>query len=364
MPVDEKEIGERLTKLRALRKEHGSRGVTLVPDLAFLALIDDLADAADATLELLKSAKPHRAYSLAKVALRASQRMLVVAADPDYTKIGVRTWLSTRLTAAGELPEGDSKTLQEWLKLTPAAKALADEQIAELKSKPWRTETFMWDNPAPDVTTAFLALGREQHVSFQLPPTGLKLDKEGMVTVAEKPRTAAEVAPIVLTALDIATRDATDSLKKRIVLLREEKARRLAAAAAVAAAKRKAGGLPEYKDDLGMYLQGLGVSNEEKPLPGTQVQTLTETFDDITVTAQVDIDNGSHSATLIFKGPLMEDLLKQVYLKFPDLQMPRVDGFFKVDLPEPMKLPVTATLGEIQDTNGISLVPLLVTKLD
>jgi len=155
-----------------------------------------------------------------------------------------------------------------------------------------------------------------------------------------------------------------DALRKRISLLREAKARRLAAAAAEAAAKRAAGGLPEYKDDLGLYLQGMGMATEERALPETRLQTLTETFDDVTVTAQVDVDNAPHSATLIFKGALTEALMKQVYVKFPDLQLPRVDGFFKVDLPEPLRVPITATLGEMQDTGGVSLLPLVVTKLD
>src|SRR5919197_3447056 len=139
---------ERVTKplqsLRQLRSMHGFRAETLVPDLAFIGLVDDTIEATEEALQLVVGPRPHRAYAMVRVAFEAAQRLLVLATTQDYVRLGTRAWLYYVGKDQSLRKQTDSKNLikdyrdqiiQSWALRYKDAEAVVEAEMEILRKR-------------------------------------------------------------------------------------------------------------------------------------------------------------------------------------------------------------------------------------
>ena len=83
----------KLDQLKALRQGFVIRAERLAADVAMVGLIDDLLDAAHSAVELSRSGALSSAFPQTRTVFEAAQRVIAVATDDDYLRVGTRAWL-------------------------------------------------------------------------------------------------------------------------------------------------------------------------------------------------------------------------------------------------------------------------------
>ena len=158
---------ERVAQLRNnlfnLRSLHGFRAETLVPDIAFIGLVDDTLGAADEALQLVAGHRPHRAYAMVRVAFEAAQRLLVLATAEDYVRIGTRAWLYY---------VGRDEALR--------IRSLVQSEMANLR-KIKRPDNFLGRDMADAVGTAYAVLAKA--TSSELPADVVEVTRDAYRTL-------------------------------------------------------------------------------------------------------------------------------------------------------------------------------------
>ena len=335
--------------VRRYRQQHGFRAWTLAPDLALVGLTDDLTDAAETALDLLASARPYRAYMMARVAFEAAQRLLILATTPNYLQLGVRAWVYYQekdsefepSRASGENPDREEQILAVWERYCPEARALiaAERTFLQTTRGP---DNFLRRNLADAAqeayavlagwrgrevpktsrtdSTVYKVLSRDSHACVRLEPRGFKIDADGFVEVIEGTRDASVVGGPVTQSLDISLGEAHTALEYRMERLRAEHARKLS----LALSSPHTSPLPplptNFVPDLGLELSGEGWGDRQIAFPGVPVSKIgTLPGGALSFTVRTSSDSEARTATFDFKG-VQRVALERANLRSPSCQ--------------------------------------------
>ena len=390
-------VKKKLERLRSLRVEHGIRAETLIPDLAFIGLVDDVLDATETAMELLDSSRPYRAYAMVRVAFEACQRVLVIATADDYVGTGTRAWIyyaakDAALKTSGEdeyLAAVEEEYLSAWARYSDSArevmarekdvlksfrrgspdnflgKSLAKEVVSAYAKLAEVPESELPDNTAELNRAVYSALCRDTHACPRLDVACLRIDSQGYVHVDEKSRDAAEVERCVLTGLDPILSEAIAALSHRMHARQRQHAEQLRESHATSQGQFAA---PEhYLPDMGLKLLETGAGHMTQTFVEVPIQELYR-YEDGSFTCNVGIDfiGGPHMMTLDFRGDSQDALESLLQRWAPDALALLNQQDAIVGLDAPMSCTIFAVLGEVQ-TNASELeqfIPLMVTRVE
>lgn len=389
--MDQK-LSKRLNELKRLRQHHGFRAETLVPDLALIGLVDDIIDAVETAVLLLQGDKPHRAYSMARVAFEAAQRLLVIGTAEDYTRIGTRAWLYYQLKDEALGIESDAEDeparkqiIAVWEDRFPAASEVAStEREALIKQEKQRTpDNFLGINLGDAVNDAYKAIAavngatvpedaakidrkayqslcRDTHACVRLEPRGIRIDSDGFVEVEERIRERTLVEKGVLISLQTSLSEAIAAVNFRLTRRRLDQMTQIRETAAGTPPTDLP---PSYLPDLGMFLVEQGIGVAALVFPGVPLAHFRELPDGtISTSVASGIPPDAHLATFDFKGEARVKLITRLKEEFPDagVDAPNGDTPMRIDLPVPVSLNITAAVGNIQKNEHEQFVPLVV----
>jgi hypothetical protein len=217
-----------LSKLAHLRERFEIRADLLPADLALTGLLDDLLDASSAAIEFAERST-RAIYPLVRTAFEAAQRIVALATDDDYLRVGTRAWLYYQHKDASVRRKTESEKADRWLDTVVSrmsdiwsphneqAQASLDDASSRLrdngKKKPRPPDNFMGQDLADVVQDRYprifgpaeihsdvkqmnrgiyAALSRDSHARLRLEPAALTILPNGTVGVI--PRRVDETA--------------------------------------------------------------------------------------------------------------------------------------------------------------------------
>lgn len=388
------DINSRLQRLQQLRSEHGIRGVTLVPDLALVGLIDDVIDAAETALELLATAHPYRAYSMVRTAFEASQRLLIIGTSSDYAGIGTRAWLYYRAkdNALGEVGDGardqeiEDQFVETWEQRFPLAREVVEREKATLDvlRKKRSPDNFLGKSLAPAAQRAYEqlmgendeqlpdsipvnraiygGLSRESHACLRLDPMSIRIDTDGYVELGESPRDADAVARNVELGLD-------DILREAIAATEHRLRKRRAAHVADLKQQLQESSVAEqdgYAPDLGCHLVETGLGGNGIEFPNVPLLVIGSLADGTVCSTSTAGDGSSeYVATFEFRGEARAALMARITDEDPELaaELDALKPEETVELAQPVLVDIRAELGVLQTNEAEVFIPLNVLRL-
>jgi hypothetical protein len=383
------QVDKFLDTLQKLRVEYSFRAETLIPDIAFVGLIDDCLDAGKTALELLESPRPYRAYSMVRVAFEANQRLLPLATSPDYVRLGTRAWLYyikkddfNKEIDKNALGPAAEQLVNIWSKYYHQAQQLAQEELAKLV-KQKGPDNFLGRNLADvatecysilalekgntvpsdstDINRKFYAsLSRDTHTCLRLEPDQLRIDADGFIEVKERPRDPKDIARNVITGLGVIFIETIAAINYRISKRRQENTEYMMSSLGNFHTE-----LPnDYIPDLGLYLaqQGFKGVSYFYEVPIGRIAELPDG------TLSTKLGNGygpdARLATFDFKGQAREVMLKIIFEIFPAIVFTKTENEPSyVELPKPIPVTIKAELGKEQKTEQESVVPFIVIEV-
>jgi hypothetical protein len=375
--------------LKQLRLQYGFRAETLVPDIVFIGLVDDCIDAGQTALELIKSPRPYRAYSMVRVAFEASQRLLPLATSSDYIRLGTRAWLYykqkdgiIRGIDKDSIGPAAEQILNTWANYYPSAHQIALEELAVLNNQKG-PDNFLGRNLAEVTTESYLILAQERgssassdsaeinrkfyatlsrdtHACLRLDLSELRVDSDGFIEVKERPRDPKEVARNVIVGLGAIFTETIAAIKYRISKRRQANATHLI----TTLGESHTDLLDGYFNDLGKYLvlQGFG---GESVFPDVPIGRIAE-LQDGTLSTSLVVGFGTEAkmATFDFKGHARQAMLAIISEEFPDVIISNEQNTLHyIDLPKPISVIIKAELGCEKQTGTESFVPFIVTQV-
>lgn len=378
-----------LDTLQKLRLQYGFRAETLLPDIAFVGLIDDCIDAGQTALELLESPRPYRAYSMVRVALEASQRLLPLATSSDYIRLGTRAWLYynqkdgiIRGIGKNSIGSPAGQILDTWASYYPQAHQIALEELAIL-NKQKRPDNFLGRNLAEVATESYLILAKERgssvpanseeidrefytilsrdsHACLRLEPSELRVDSDGFIEVKERQRDPKEVAQNVTEGLGAIFTETIAAIKYRISKRRQANTTLVRTSLGQFHSELPNG----YLDDLGTYLaqQGFGGQSIFTSVPISRIAE----SEDGTLTTSLAMGYGTEAkiATFDFKGHARQAMLTIISQEYPDIIISNGQNApHYIDLPKPISVIIKAELGREQKSEKESFVPFIVNEV-
>lgn len=387
------QVAKPLATLRQLRSLHGFRAETLVPDLAFIGLVDDTLEAAEEALQLVAGPRPHRAYAMVRVAFEAAQRLLVLATAENYVQVGTRAWLyyvgkdeALRVRTNSENITGDyrDQIIQAWALRYKDAEAVVEAEMRNLR-KNKRPDNFLWKDmadavgaaygvlaeaagskPPTDIVeatrNAYRALCRDTHACLRLEPRRVTIDSDGFVDVVRRERNVTEIEKAVAAGLTSALGEAVMALKFRIARRRDAHL----VAIRSAASEHVVGVREDFRRDFGLYLLEQGFAQATQVFTGVQLFNVA-VLPDCTVSSSttIGVEKEVFMATFDFKAECADQILQQLQDAYPGLELPqRVSGEHRIcHLPEPFTATVAASVGYFRHNKEDKFVPLVVTKV-
>jgi len=375
--------------LQKLRSQYGFRAETLVPDIAFVGLIDDCIDAGQTALEILESHRPYRAYSMVRVAFEASQRLLPLATSIDYIRLGTRAWLYynkkddlIRGIDKDSIGPAAAQILNTWAHYYASAHQVALEELAIL-NKQKGPDNFLGRNLAEVATECYLILAQERdssvpanseeinrklyatlsrdtHACLRLELSGLRIDSDGFIEVKERQRDPEEVARNVTEGLVALFTETIAAIEYRISKRRQANTNHL-----ITSLGEFHPELPNrYLDDLGKYLAQQGFGGESI-FPVVPIGRIAE-LQDGTLSTSLATGFGTEAkmATFDFKGLARQAMLAIISEEYPEIVISNEQNTPSyIDLPKPISVIIKAELGQEQKTETESFVPFIVTEV-
>jgi hypothetical protein len=388
-------VEAQLVQLASLRVRHGFRAVSLIPDIAFVGLLDDLVDAAEAGLQLVRSEHPHRAYAMVRAAFEASQRILVLGTAIDFEALGTRAWLyyKAKEGAAGTLDVDDGKTesaqeqlIRLWEQRYADARAVVDRETDNLAARRrGQPDNFLAQDMAVAVTQAYhriaadrgttvptnstdvnravyRSLSRETHACVRLEPQSMRIDSDGFADIVPARRDKAIITDAVHLGLSAVLSEAIAAIQYRLHQRQLAQAARTASASAAHSSD-----IPtNFKMDFGRHMLAVGVGHTTIGFPSVPLRQIRSLLDGtLSTSLNMSIEDSEYCATFDFRGPARRALTEAVASRFPQL-IPQhySDGAtLSVDLPEPIICAIQATLGQFQQNSDEGFVPFDVVDL-
>ena len=378
-----------LDTLEKLRSQYGFRAETLLPDIAFVGLIDDCIDAAQTALELLESPRPYRAYSMVRVAFEASQRILPLATSSDYVRLGTRAWLyyNRKDGIIGGVDKSSigppaGQILDTWSNYYPQAHQIALEELAIL-DKQKGPDNFLGRNLAEVATESYLILAeergssipagseetnrefyailsRDSHACLRLELSELRVDSDGFIEAKERLRDPKEVARNVTKGLEVIIAETIAALKYRISKRRQANTTLVRASLGQFHPELPNG----YIDDLGIHIaqQGFGGRSVFLSVPISRIAELQDGT--LTTSLATGYGTGAKLATFDFKGHARQAMLAIISQEYPGIIISNEQNSpHYIDLPKPILVTIKAELGHELKSEKESFVPFIVNEV-
>jgi hypothetical protein len=296
--------------LKTLRDQFEIRADLLPADLALVGLLDDLLDASTATIEFVDRST-RVVYPLVRTAFEAAQRIVALATDEDYLRIGTRAWLYYQQKDASVRRKTEAEKADQWLEQVikqmhdiwivhnPAAEMLLTSEISHLKEngkkKPRPPDNFMGKDLADVVQSRcqriygtagipdnfkqlnrgiYAALSRDSHARLRMEPAALIIQPNRTVRVI--PRRVDETAKrrTLLHCLESSLAEAYASVSFLLEARRQMDGERLRSVAGSATANLLP---PGFSPDLGLHLMhagGVGTSFHFSNVPIRKIGVL------------------------------------------------------------------------------------------
>lgn len=395
------ETNAKLGRLKARVGELPISVETLLPDLAFHGLIEDMIDAAETALVVLRGDRPRRAMPLVRIAFEASQRILALSAAEDFVNTGTRAWLYYQQKdrelrrqlwepSNAETPEAWYASQVEqftaiWEKHEPGARhrlQLASRQLDEFKTARGRSpDNFMGANLAEIAAKAYpvlsargagvdtgalqklnkasySALCRDSHTRVCLEPTAMTISGDGSVTIVKhvvKPEVNAAMA---LVSLSTSLSEVDLAVTYRLDQFHRKRAEVLAVEAAKAAPPTR----NDYLPDMGIALARSSGGYSEHNFLQIPIKVFWIMPDgSVRTTLQTEWNGERHVATFDFPPGQTKDLIAQARLRQSELVSSAEPK--KVVLDDPVSLTISARLVQAERNQHEAFIPFLVTKV-
>jgi hypothetical protein len=389
MPANHPE--DLLQRLRKARSKHGFRAETLVPDLAFIGLVDDCIDAAEEGLALVTGKRPHRGYAMARAAFEAAQRLLILATSDDYVALGTRAWLyyvgkDERLSTGPSdnfVADYRDQIIETWTLRFPGAPTIIEKERAELKHMKG-PDNFFGGNLAVAVGNAYAVIGeelandvpsdvvevtrdayralcRDTHACLRLEPIGIKIDSDGFVEVVERQRKRSVIEEAVRTSIKSSLSEAISSVVFRLKRRQSEKVQAIGDKAATNVTVIR----PDFRRDFGLYLVETGLANAMQVLTGVLVRNVAA-LPDGTLTCSTTITVGDEvlMATFDFKGETRSALIAEIRRHLPGFTPPiKAEQPQIVHLNSVIEIGLAASVETFHRTAEEQFAPLIVEKV-
>jgi hypothetical protein len=391
------EVLRKLEHLELLRGRFEIRADTLPADLTLAGLYNELRDAVFLAVELSNRHIHVAAFPLARMVFEATQRVIALATDDDYVRVGARAWLyylrkdkriihlARDAAAADEWYEHAIHQLQHiWSVHNPAAVTVFREENARLDAfhKKRAPDNFMGEDLGQVVDQRhskmslasgrsvldlkeldrgiYAGLSRESHSRVRLDPAGLRISSDGTVTVIPQKVDEATKKELVLGCLSSSLTEANAALAYLVECRQRQRPDKLQRRAADLTKES----LPSnFKPDLGLHLMrsgGISTAFQFANVPINKFGILPDGT--VSWSRQIALgEQEEYIATFDIPRSLVAELASALdidrALLLPTTQLK------KQTLTLPAVLALECRLGEIQQSPGGSFVPLTVIKV-
>ena len=388
MTSDDHACTIRLSEIADLRNRLEIRADLLPADLALTGLLDDLIEVSTAAIELAEQST-RAVYPLVRTAFESAQRIVALATDDDYLRVGTRAWLYyqrkdaavRRKTEAGEadrwLEAVVSRMRELWSPHNDEAAELLDSEAAALKEKK-RPDNFMgrdlaevvqeryqkiWPAGIPSEVKElnrgiYSALSRDSHARLRTQPAALTFQSNGMVRVISRSIDETARRSTLLHCLDASLTEAVGAVSYLLDSRREADARNQSLA------ERMIGyDLPQgFRPDLGLHLANSGATETTFHFVNVPIRKLGILPNGVASwSANIVLANVEYIVTFDVPAILLSDLAHAVGLSPINLTSNR--QIVKEVFDDPRLVRVQSTLGERQTNGDEVFVPLVVKRV-
>ena len=385
-----------LSELVAFRERFEIRADLLPADLALAGLIDDLLNTSTAAIEFAERST-RTVYPLVRTAFEAAQRIVALATDDDYLRVGTRAWLyyqhkdaSVRRKTEGEkadrwLEAVVSQMRDIWIPHNGAAEELLKSEGAHLKEnrkkKPRPPDNFMGKDLADIVQDRYsrmfgpdriprnvkqlnrgiyASLSRDSHARLRLEPAALTIQPNGTVRVIPRCLDESTRRRTLLHCLESSLTEALSAAS----YLRDARKRADAEKRQSMASHAIAGGLPSgFSPDLGLHLEHSGGAETAFHFQNVPIRKLGILPNGIARWSDnIILGDREYIATFDVPAVLCIDLAHALGVSSTMLEPNR--EVVKHNLDVPPIIGMECTLGEMQRSGHETFIPLVVKRIE
>jgi len=356
-------------------------------------LADDLLGAATTALAVLGIQSPTVAYPLTRIAFEAAQRVIVLATDGDYLRVGTRAWLYYHRKDASVMRRTDPEAAARWLDETLAQLremwAPHNEQaddilrtahtLLEHSERRHRTDNFIGQDLAEVIDgryTLFLggappadmkklnrgiytSLSRESHARMRVEAAAFTISADGTVQIVPRNTDDASRRQTLLGCLEASLNEAGGALAYFLEgqdRLRAEKMQRVAQAVPVTPLR------PGFSPDLGLHLARIGGGRTTFHFLAVPIPKLAVLADgSARWSASVDLGDQEYLATFDLPASLATELAgctgAPAEMFRPTCQL------VKHVLEGPPRVGVECVLGELEQPSEEAFIPLVIKRV-
>jgi hypothetical protein len=383
-----------LSKLAALREQFEIRADSLPADVALAGLVDDLLDASSACIEWAERST-RVCYPLVRTAFEAAQRIVALATDDDYLRVGTRAWLYYQHKDASVRRKTDPEKADRWLAEVVSRmhdiwrphNENAEELFADAsaclkdaaKKRPRPPDNFMSRDLADVVQERYAkifgpgsdsdikhlnrgiyaALSLDSHARLRSEPASLTILPGGTVQIV--PRRVDETARrrSLLNCLETSVTEAVGAVSYLLETRRQADAKRLRSVADRAIAE---GLKPGFYPDLGLRLARLGGAGTAFHFLNVPIWKLGVLPDgSASWSANIVLADREYIATFDVPAILRRDLARCIGI--PPAKLAPEQGIVVHNLDGPPTVRLECVLGELQRNDREPFVPLVVRRL-
>lgn len=395
MNVDSQRYRTELSKLADLREQFDIRADSLPADLALAGLLENLLEAAAAAIQVLENST-QAVYPLARTAFEAAQRIVALATDDDYLRVGTRAWLYYQHKDAFVRRKTEPEKADQWLDATVSQmrdiwrphNELADGLLADAgrwlsdngKKKPRPADNFMGrdladvvqerysrmfgpDGIGTDVKQLnrgiYATLSRDSHARLRVEPAALTFMRDGTVRVIPQRTDETARQRTLLNCLELSLTEAVGALSYLLENRKRADAERLRLMADRAIAK---GFAPGCNPDLGLHLARIGGARTTFHFQNVPIRKLGVLPDGTASwSANIVLADGEYIATFDVPPSLRNDLAQAIRLA-PLTLTPRPE-LVRHDLDGTPCVRLECVLGELQGNGTETFLPLVVKRV-
>jgi hypothetical protein len=393
MDVDDGPARAELQRIKVLREGLKIRADTLPADLALAGLVDDLV-ATVAAVVTLATASTSVLYPLARIAFEDAQRIVALATDDDYLRIGTRAWLYYQRKESAIIGKTDQQAAADrdraivgqmremWTPYCPDADELLRSEGAWLDKHARKPpDNFLGRDLAEvvqerharlhnagrtlpaDVVNLnrgiYSALSRESHARLRLEPAAFVFGRYGRVEILPRPVDEPGRRRTLTSCIAMSLAEAAGALSYRLSIRESgEVAERQVMASKIVEETLP----PGFKPDLGLHLARQGGSATTfhfLEVPIYKLGLLPEGL----ACWSAGIILGGREFIATFDVPAMSVPELAVAIGVPSHTLRPSAELVKHVLDGPPRVNVECTLGEVQRNADQTFVPLVVKRV-
>lgn len=395
MNSDDEGYRTQLSKLKTLRGWFEIRADSLPADLALTGLLEDLLDASSAAIEIAEQST-RAVFPLVRAAFEAAQRIVALATDDDYLRVGTRAWLYYQQKDASVLRKTEPEKADRWLEAVVSRmrdiwspyNGQADEMLSDAgahlrasgKKKPRRPDNFMGQDLAVVVQDRYpriygpagipsdvkelnrgiyASLSRDSHARLRIELAALTVLPNGTVCVI--PRRVDETARrrTLLRCLESSLTEAIGAVFYLLENRRRTDAEKTRSMAHHAIANDLH---PGFAPDLGLHLARAGGAETAFHFQNVPIRRLGVLHDGTASwSANIVLADREYIATFDVPAVLRDDLAHAIGIEPATLAPNR--EIVKHNLDRPVTVGLECTLGAMQRNGKETFIPLVVRRV-